>query len=66
MKPVKFRCVRSGNVITMRNEVDIAELRKHESYREVIEEYPPVEKVGKRQPKVKQELFAEVPDFIKE
>lgn len=34
---VFFRCKRSGNLVSFSNENDIAGLRKHESYDEVIE-----------------------------
>ncbi len=34
--PVVFRCKRSGNCVKFSNENDIAELRKHESYEEVL------------------------------
>ena len=33
---VVFRCKRSGNCVTFSNETDIAELRKHECYEEVL------------------------------
>lgn len=35
---VTFRCKRSGNVVKFTNENDIAGLRKHEGYEEVIEQ----------------------------
>jgi hypothetical protein len=36
MNPVIFRCKRSGNTVSFHNEDDIAGLRKHEGYTEVI------------------------------
>lgn len=36
MNSVQFRCVRSGNLVSFTNENDIAGLRKHEGYIEVI------------------------------
>lgn len=51
---VSFRCKRSGNVVKFTNENDIAGLRKHEGYEEVIdnalqkgEEAAPAKEVGK-------------------
>ena len=37
MTKVTFQCVRSGNHVSFTNDNDIAGLRKHEGYREVIE-----------------------------
>ena len=35
-----FKCIRSGNVVSFDNEDDIAQLRKHEGYMEVLDERP--------------------------
>lgn len=51
MNSVKFQCIRSGNFVSFTNENDIAGLRKHEGYREVIED-------GEKE--VKQETSKEV------
>jgi hypothetical protein len=37
MTKVTFKCKRSGNFVSFTNENDIAGLRKHEGYDEVIE-----------------------------
>lgn len=37
---VTFRCKRGGNTISFDNVDDIAQLRKHEGYEEVIQEVP--------------------------
>lgn len=58
---VSFRCKRSGNVVKFTNENDIAGLRKHEGYEEVIdnalqkgEEAAPAKEVGKvKKPNIK-------------
>jgi hypothetical protein len=48
MQKVTFQCKRSGNFVSFTNENDVAGLRKHEGYNEVIEdkevEALPVEK----------------------
>lgn len=48
MTKVTFQCKRSGNFVSFTNENDIAGLRKHEGYNEVIRELKidalPVEK----------------------
>lgn len=36
MVTVKFQCIRSGNFVSFTNENDIAGLRKHEGYKEVL------------------------------
>lgn len=68
MTPVKFRCKRSGNTITMRSDIEIAELRKHEGYEEVMEE--PValvpEKQVTRERKQREPRKVEFPDFMRE
>lgn len=35
---IVFRCKRSGNTVSFENENDIAQMRKHEGYEEVVEE----------------------------
>ena len=35
---VKFRCKRSGNIVSFINEADIAGLRTHEGYEEIKDE----------------------------
>ena len=37
MKPVVFKCKRSGNYVSFTLEGDIAGMRKHEGYEEVID-----------------------------
>lgn len=37
MNKVTFRCKRSGNTVSFTNENDIAGMRKHEGYDEVID-----------------------------
>ena len=37
MKPVMFKCCRSGNYVSFTLEGDIAGMRKHEGYEEVID-----------------------------
>jgi hypothetical protein len=48
MQKVTFQCKRSGNFVSFTNENDIAGLRKHEGYNELVEEVKiealPVEK----------------------
>lgn len=68
MTPVKFRCKRSGNTITMLSEIDIAELRKHESYEEIVNveeetgQEAPKEVLNKRGRKPR---TVEFPEFMK-
>lgn len=64
MNKVTFKCKRSGNLISFSNENDIAGLRKHEGYTEVVdtEIKPQKETLSLKPRKVK----AEIPAFLQE
>ncbi len=49
--PVVFRCKRSGNCVKFSNENDIAELRKHQSYEEVLPNASALQKTIEQEPK---------------
>lgn len=65
MTKVTFQCVRSGNRVSFTNENDIAGLRKHEGYKEIIDE---VQEVKQEAPKevLKRGRKAAVPAFLQE
>ena len=65
MTSVKFRCVRSGNVITMHTDADIADLRKRESYVEVTDEPSRKDATDEAPRRTKREKKTEIPDFMR-
>ena len=67
MTKVTFQCVRSGNRVSFTNENDIAGLRKHEGYKEILDEVKeevqaPAKEVLKRTRPVKSTM----PSFLQE
>ena len=67
MTKVTFQCIRSGNRVSFTNENDIAGLRKHEGYKEILDEVKeevqaPAKEVLKRTRPVK----SVVPSFLQE
>ena len=46
---VSFKCKRSGNVVSFKDEDDIEKMRKHEGYEEVKDELQEEETAKKRQ-----------------
>jgi hypothetical protein len=64
MTPVKFQCKRSGNFISFTNENDIAGLRKHEGYKEVVDEIEDEEVQAPTKEVLKRGRPAKVPAFL--
>jgi len=66
MTKVTFQCIRSGNRVSFTNENDIAGLRKHEGYKEIINEVK--EEIQQEAPKevLKRGRPKAVPAFLQE